>query len=148
MQTAIRKYYLSGMTRAYIIILAVGLLLLAGCSKTDTAVFSLDYQGRHYVADSSSATAGSYTRIVAYSGVTAISIDGGGQLSTGSYTLHGRNSLMQPFLFYVVVANYVYSQSGTVVVSSYDNTKMSGSFSATLTDGTTISGSFANVPLR
>ena len=120
---------------------------MTGCSKSNPAVFSWDYQGRHYVADSSSASAGSVTRIAAYSGVTALGIDGGSQLVAGSYPLHGNNNSSQPFLFYVV-GGFTYSQSGTVTITHYDNTKISGYFNTTLTDGTMMSGNFTDIPVR
>lgn len=132
------------------LIAALGLILAlcAGCSKQNTTVFSWNYLGRHYVADSSFASAGTDTRIAAYYSVTGLGIGGGGsQLAVGSYPLHGNNTNGQAFLFYVV-GGYTYSQSGTLTVTKYGSGRMSGYFSATLTDGTAMSGSFTNIPLR
>ena len=130
------------------VVFLLGLLILANCAKTNTTVCSWDYQGRHYVADSSSVSSGSDSRLVAYSGLTAIAIDGGQHLAVGAYSFHAQNNNGQPYFFYINVSSILYSQSGTLVVTSSDNTKMSGNFSVTLTDASVISGSFRDVPCR
>ena len=131
-----------------IALLAMIIAVMAGCSKTNPAVFSWDYQGRHYVADSSSVSSTTDNVVVAYSGVTAVVIDGGGKLSTGAYTLHGYNHSSLPFMTYVVVNVFTYSQSGTLNITYNDNTKISGNFSVTYTDGTTMTGSFTDIPYK
>jgi hypothetical protein len=131
-----------------LMITAMSLILSAGCKKASSTVFSWDYLGRHYVADSCSVSAGSDSRMLAYSGVTGIAIDGGAQFLPGTYTLYGRNITGQGYLLYTVGGGFTYSQTGTVIITKSDATKMSGSFSATLTDASVISGSFTDVPLR
>lgn len=102
----------------------------------------------NYTADSSFATSGSDTRISGYSSVYTVTIDGGSQLRAGTYTLNPRNTAGLPFLYYGLGTGFIYSQSGTVTISSNDNTKISGSFNATMVDGTVLTGGFNDVPLR
>jgi hypothetical protein len=130
-----------------IALLVVIILLVGGCKKSNPAVFSWDYQGRHYVADSSSVSNTSDNIVVAYSGVTAVVIDGGGKLVTGAYTLHGYNHSNLPFMAYAVINVFTYSQSGTLNITYNDNTKISGNYSVTYTDGTTMTGSFTDIPI-
>lgn len=127
---------------------ALAVLINGSCGKTNSIVCSWDYLGRHYVADSASVSSGSDSRLLAYSGLTAIAIDGGQHLSVGAYTFHPQNNNGQPYFFYVNVSSPLYSQSGTLVVTASDNTKMSGNFSVTLSDASVISGSFKDVPFR
>jgi hypothetical protein len=124
------------------------MFILGSCGKTNSTVCSWDYQGRHYLADSSSVSSGSDSRLLAYSGLTAIAIDGGQHLTVGAYTFHRQNTSGQPYFFYIQISSILYSQSGTLVVTASDNTKMSGNFSVTLTDASVISGSFKDVPFR
>ena len=138
----------------YCIIIIVALVtavsLISGCSKSNATVFSWNYQGTHYVADSSSVHVSSSPvddRIVAYSGLTALGIDGGTNLVIGSYTFHSVNTTGQPYMFYVV-GGTVYSQSGTLNITYNDNAKMSGNFTVTYTDGSYMSGSFTDIPIR
>jgi hypothetical protein len=131
-----------------IALLAAVIALMGGCTKSNPAVFSWDYQGRHYVADSSSVSSTSDNVVVAYSGLTAVVIDGGGKLGTGTYTLHGYNQSNLPFMAYAVINAFTYSQSGTVNITFNDNTKISGNFSVTYTDGTTMTGSFTDIPYK
>lgn len=129
--------------------LGVIVILAAGCTKTNPTVFSWDYQGRHYVADSSSVIQGADTRILAYYSVTAVAIDGGSsQLAVGSYTLHGLNTSGKPYMLYAVVNSAIYSQSGTLTITYIDAVKISGTFSVTYTDGTIMTGTFTDIPIR
>ena len=135
------------------ILLPLALLMLllvgAGCKKSNPVVMTWDYLGRHYVADSATASSGGATRVVGYSGVTAVGISGGVELLPGTYTLHGYNTGTQPFLFQIVSGNAsVFSQSGTVVITGYDNNGLTGTFTATMTDLTTISGTMTDIPFR
>lgn len=124
------------------------ILLSGGCKKDNKQSFSWDYNNTHYTADSSSATAGSDTRVSGYSGIYTVTIDGGRQLVAGTYTLSARNTTDLPYLYYGMGTGFIYSESGTVTISYNDNTKISGSFSATMVDGTVVSGGFNDVPLR
>ena len=124
------------------------LLLGTGCSKTNPNVFSWNYLGRHYVADSGSVSSTPDNRILAYSGQTALAIDGGGKLAVGTYTLHNTNTTGMPYLFYVSVATYIYSRNGSLTITANDNTQISGYFTATLTDSSYITGSFTNLPYQ
>ena len=134
--------YLSG------IVIIILITLLASCGKSSSTVFSWDYLGRHYVADSSSVS--SSNRIAAYagSGLTAIGIQGGQMLTVGSYPLHPQNLVGDPYLIYIQVSSARYSQSGTLNVIARTNTSITGNFSSKLTDGSTITGSFTDIPIR
>jgi len=130
-------------------LLALMLLMAAGCTKTNSSVFSWSYQGFNYVADSaySPASASPNTIISAYSGYSIIEMSSANKLVVGSYHLAGVNT--SAYMFYISnVSSPVYSQSGTLNVTYNDNTKMSGNFGATLQDGTYISGSFSDMPIR
>jgi hypothetical protein len=125
--------------------LAIILTLASGCTKTATTVFTWDYGGFHYVADSASAAAGADSRIVAVSGTRAVAIEPAAKVAVGSYPLGAANN--PSYLIYINVGN-VFSQTGTLTITYVDNTKMSGSFSATLQDGTSISGAFTDIPIK
>ena len=128
-----------------IILIAAMLAASAGCKKTNPSVFTWNYDSTLYVADSASAAAGADNRIVAVAGTRAVAIDPGTRLAVGTYHLGATNT--GSFLLYISVGQ-VYSQSGTITITSNDNTKMSGSFSSTLQDGTYISGSFTDMPIQ
>ena len=124
------------------------LALMIGCTKSNPIVFSWNYQGLHYVADSAYSPASVNPNVIisAYSGTNAVEITAGTRLAVGSYPLHNRTTTS--YLFYYSVVQLLYSQSGTLNVTSNDNTKMSGNFNVTFTDGTTMSGSFTDMPIR
>ena len=135
--------YVSGIAAIIILI-----SLIASCSKSNPTVFSWDYLGRHYVADSSSVS--STNKIAAYagSGLAAIGIQGGLLLNVGSYTLHPQNVSGDPYLIYFQLSSHITSQSGMLNVIARTNNSITGNFSSTLTDGTIISGSFTDIPIR
>jgi hypothetical protein len=124
------------------------LAIVSSCSKTNPTIFTWDYLGRHYVADSSSVSAPPDNKILAYYSVSALGIYGGPTLAVGTYTISHQNTTGQPYLIYIPSGGDIYSESGTLTITYNDGTKMSGSFSATLTDATTISGSFTDIPIR
>ena len=131
-------------------LLAVLLCLMGGCTKTNPVVFSWDYQGVHFVADSSYATSASGTSqstIDAFSGLTLLGILTGASLAVGTYTFHEANNSGQPYMFYNYVATE-FSQTGILTITYNDTKKISGSFSVTYTDGTTMTGSFTDIPIR
>jgi len=132
-----------------IALLAVIIALVSGCTKTNQTVFTWDYQGIHFVADSSYATAPSTVpgTIDAFSGLTLMGISTGPSLAVGTYTFHESNNSGQPYMFYNYVATES-SQSGTLTISSNDTKKISGSFTVTYIDGTTMTGSFTDIPIR
>jgi|GEM_PF-4157637 len=132
-----------------IALFVVVIALTTGCKKPNTTVFSWDYQGIHFVADSSYATAPGTVpgTIDAFSGFTLIGISAGPTLAVGTYTFHQANNSGQPYMFY----NYVsteYSQSGTLTITSNDSKKISGNFTVTYTDATAMTGSFTDIPIR
>ena len=121
--------------------------MIAGCSKTNPTVFSWQYGGANYVADSSSISGSTY-KIVAYSGLTAVGINPNTKPVVGTYTIHPENTVGQPYMVYIQITSYLYSQSGTLNVTYNDNTKISGNFSVTFTDGSVMTGQFSDIPYK
>jgi hypothetical protein len=131
----------------FIIAVFAILVSVAGCTKTSPSVFTWNYAGRHYVADSSYISRGSDNRIASYSQLTALGIDPGGQLAVGSYSFHNNNNSNLPYMFYDYAVTE-YSQSGTLTITAVDANKASGSFVVYYTDGTAMSGQFSDIPFR
>jgi hypothetical protein len=128
-------------------LLSVLITMAAGCSKSNPTVFSWDYDYMHYVATSSSISDSSY-KILAIASNSDVAINMGTKPIAGSYTVHPQNNSGQPFLLYVQVSSYLYSQSGTITISYSDNTKISGSFTVTFTDGSVMTGAFSDIPYQ
>ena len=148
-QKNLNNFYIYHMKYTTIIIaalLGIALWLTSGCTKTNQTVFSWDYQGVHYVADSSSAVT-STSAIAAYSQLTALGISAGTSLAVGTYSFHPVNNSGQPYMFFEF-ASTLYSQSGTLNITYNNGKQLSGNFTVTYNDGTTMSGVFTDIPIR
>lgn len=141
---------------ALIVLLVIGIFSISSCNKSgdnaSNSSFTWTYGTTSYTANFKGAyLTWSLTPVIMGGTGTQQNSPGTGptialsSFSTGSYNLAtSPNSIL-----YVDDLGFtVPSATGTVTITAYSNNRVSGNFSAALTNSVALSGSFANIPVN